>query len=56
MVNDSLYDRLPNLILGFHGCNKDVFEKVIYEHEHLKQSSLISIFRTFNVDLSAFPS
>lgn len=39
MVNDSPYDRLPKLILGFHGCNKDVFEKVIYEHEHLKQSS-----------------
>lgn len=31
-------DKLPNLVLGFHGCRTETFEKVIYNHEHLKRS------------------
>lgn len=37
-INNSVYDTLPNLILGFHGCNEEVYHKVIYEHTHLKKS------------------
>lgn len=34
-----MYNKLPNLVLGFHGCNREVFEKVIIKGEHLKASS-----------------
>lgn len=34
----SLYDNLPNLILAFHGCSRDTYEQVLYNHCHLKQS------------------
>lgn len=27
--NESLYRRLPQLVLGFHGCDKDVADKII---------------------------
>ncbi len=37
-ITNSLYDKLPNLVLGFHGCRKDVWEKVLHGHEHLKKS------------------
>lgn len=33
-----MYSKLPNLVLGFHGCKKDVFESVIMKNEHLKAS------------------
>ena len=33
-----MYQKLPNLILGFHGCKKSVFETVIYKGEALKAS------------------
>ncbi|MBR1478997.1 MAG: hypothetical protein IJ608_13720 [Lachnospiraceae bacterium] len=33
-----MYSKLPNLVLGFHGCNEKTFHNVIYEHNHLKQS------------------
>ena len=33
-----MYSKLPNVIYGFHGCHKDVFEKVIKQGEHLDQS------------------
>lgn len=34
----SVYSSLPNLIIGFHGCDKSVFEKILYSHEPFKAS------------------
>ena len=34
-----MYRKLPNLVLGFHGCHRDVFKNVIYEGQPLKASS-----------------
>lgn len=34
-----MYSKLPNLVLGFHGCKRDVFEKVLQGKEQLKSSS-----------------
>ena len=39
MTNPSLYADLPNLIIGFHGCDEETFEKVIYKGEDLKPSA-----------------
>lgn len=33
-----MYSKLPNLVFGFHGCNKETFENVILKNEHLKKS------------------
>lgn len=33
-----MYRKLPNLVLGFHGCNRNTFENVLYKQESLKQS------------------
>ncbi len=33
-----MYSKLPNLVIGFHGCSKEVFSKVILHGEHLKAS------------------
>ena len=30
-----MYTNLPNLIIGFHGCDQTTYEKVLYKHEHL---------------------
>ncbi len=30
-----MYQTLPNLVLGFHGCNRETYEKVLYKHEEL---------------------
>ena len=37
-IQNSLYDKLPNLVLGFHGCRKTVYESVLHDHVHLKRS------------------
>ena len=34
-----MYSKIPNLVLGFHGCDKSVAEKVFQSGEHLKASS-----------------
>jgi hypothetical protein len=34
-----MYRKLPNLVIGFHGCSKSVFDKVIKDGEPLKKSS-----------------
>lgn len=34
-----MYQKLPNLVLGFHGCSKEVFHAVIKEGEDLKYSN-----------------
>ena len=33
-----MYSKLPNLIIGFHGCSKDVYRKVIFDGAQLKAS------------------
>lgn len=33
-----MYQKLPNLVLAFHGCDKSVFEEVIYKGGQLKKS------------------
>lgn len=37
-IQNTLYDKLPNLVLGFHGCRKSTYERVLHEHEHLRKS------------------
>lgn len=34
-----MYQTLPNLVLGFHGCNRETYEKVLYHHEELSSST-----------------
>lgn len=34
-----MYRKLPNLVLGFHGCTNEVFDKVVVQREHLRSSS-----------------
>ena len=39
-VNSTIYQKLPQIVLGFHGCDKEVAEKVLNsQSEHLKQST-----------------
>lgn len=33
-----MYSGLSNLIIGFHGCDKTIYENVLYKHESLHQS------------------
>lgn len=33
-----MYATLPNIVLGFHGCDKSVFDKILYEHEPFRPS------------------
>lgn len=33
------YSKLPNLVLGFHGCDKNTFKNVIIKGQHLKNSN-----------------
>ncbi len=37
--NSALYQKLPQLVLGFHGCDKETAERVLHNpSEHLRQS------------------
>lgn len=33
-----MYSSLPNIIIGFHGCDKEIFTKILYKHESFKSS------------------
>ena len=33
-----MHPRLPNLVIGYHGCDRDTFESVLYRHEPMKKS------------------
>lgn len=33
-----MYSTLPNIVIGFHGCDKSVYEKILYKHEPFKLS------------------
>jgi len=37
-TGNEMYSKLPNLVLGFHGCHKKVFDSVIKDGQHLKRS------------------
>lgn len=37
-VTNEMYAKLPNLVLGFHGCNTLTFDLVVHKGEHLKPS------------------
>lgn len=43
-ITNSIYDKLPNLVLGFHGCRTETFEKVIY------QTNLHPVYTFLKVD------
>ena len=34
-----MYHHSPNLVLGFHGCTKKVFKKILFQHEELEFSN-----------------
>lgn len=34
-----MYSKLPNLVIGFHGCDKSIYNKVLKEHEPLTPST-----------------
>ncbi|BEG59060.1 hypothetical protein [Anaerostipes hadrus] len=31
MGYNQMYEKLPNLVFGFHGCDKSTYEKVIFD-------------------------
>ena len=33
-----MYSKLPNLVIGFHGCSKEAFQKIIYDHQPMLPS------------------
>lgn len=33
-----MYQTLHNLVLGFHGCSRETYERVLYDHEELNNS------------------
>lgn len=35
----TMYEKLPNLVFGFHGCNRETYEKVLYRQEELQGSA-----------------
>ena len=37
-IKNDMYAKLPNLVLGFHGCNVDTYELVVQQGKHLKPS------------------
>ena len=34
-----MYGKLPNLVLGFHGCDKETFDKVLRQDIPLSNST-----------------
>lgn len=30
-----MYSKLPNLVIGFHGCDETAYKKVLYNHDCL---------------------
>lgn len=38
MIANDMYSKLPNLVLGFHGCNSETYRNVIQNSQHLKKS------------------
>ena len=40
-----MYEKLPNLVIGFHGCSKETYENVIVRHENFEPREIDSNFR-----------
>lgn len=38
MMESSMYSKLPNLVIGFHGCDFETYKNVLVEHRPLKKS------------------
>lgn len=34
-----MYEKLPNLVLGFHGCDLNTYDNVLIKHQELKKSA-----------------
>lgn len=34
-----MYEKLPNLVLGFHGCDLNTYDNVLVKHQELKKSA-----------------
>lgn len=34
-----MYSKLPNLVIGFHGCSKKTYENVLFDHQQLTKST-----------------
>ena len=37
-VLNTMYAKLPNLVLGFHGCSIETYQNVIHKQQNLKKS------------------
>lgn len=35
----SMYAKLPNLVIGFHGCNIDTYDNILHKHQPLEKSA-----------------
>jgi len=35
---NTMYAKLPNLVIGFHGCCQDTYVNVLYNNQQLKKS------------------
>ena len=35
---NAMYSKLSNMVFGFHGCDKETFDNVLYKHQQLKIS------------------
>ena len=33
-----MYSSISNIVIGFHGCDKEIFENILYKHETFKAS------------------
>lgn len=36
---NTMYAKLPNLVIGFHGCSKKTYADVLYHHQPLRKSA-----------------
>lgn len=37
-ISNTMYAKLPNLVLGFHGCSSETYKNVLHKHQQLKKS------------------
>lgn len=37
-ISNTMYAKLPNLVLGFHGCSFETYKNVLHKHQQLKKS------------------
>ena len=38
-----MYQTLHNLVLAFHGCSRETYEKVLYDHKDLHRTAYDSV-------------